>query len=519
MPTSKQSLRLLYIEDNPDDVELTLAILRRSGFDPHLIVARDQTEFEVAFQSERFDVILSDYFLPDTNGLAILQQIRKEGSLLPFILVTGEGREDIADEAVSLGADDYVIKQYLRQQLPKAVKNALARVEREKERQQLLQALQESESRYRSLVESTPEGIIVVQKNRLVFANPAFLHMVQLPTLEAVAALPLSKFFGQNAPVEAEQQGKQEVVVQKQDGTPIWVEIVRTPIIWRGQPATLLHIQDISERHAREEERQQMNRKLQETNTELQASLLSLEKTKNELTEALKFNESILQNVSHELRTPLTHIKGYTEVLLEELFGPLNQEQVSALAIINKQADILNRQVNQLLAVQTFSMEGLDRQPVDLGTLLQGVVQEFQPVVQKQGMRFDTQIPETDILYCLGDEERLRESLNNIFDNAIKFSPDGGTIHVSIANKGDYFLLSIKDEGIGIPQEKIERIFDRFYQADSGMNRMFRGFGIGLAIAKQVIEGHEGRIWAESSGIPHEGTTIRIMLPALKEIR
>ncbi len=439
--------------------------------------------------------------------------------MLPFILITGEGREDIADEAVSLGADDYVIKQYLRQQLPKAIKNALARVEKEKEQQHLLQALQESEARYRSLIESAPEGIIVIQKNRFVFANPAFLHTVQLPTLEAIADLPLNKFFGPSASLDNGRQDKQEIVIQKKDGTPIWVEVIRTPITWQSQPAMLLHIRDISERHAREEERQQMNHKLQDTNAKLQASLLSLEKTKNELTEALKFNENILQNVSHELRAPLTHIKGYTEILLEGLFGALNEEQTSALQVVNQQADILNRQVNQLLTVQTFSMDSLNKQPVDLGTLLHMTVQEAQPLAQKQGIQFQVHIPDDDILYCLGDPARLKESLNNIFDNAIKFSPDGGTVHVSLVHKRGYLLLSVKDEGIGIPPEKIEHIFDRFYQADSGLNRRFRGFGIGLSIVKQVIEGHEGRIWAESSGIPHEGTTIQIMLPALKEIR
>ncbi len=515
-------LRLLYIEDNQDDVILGLRTLTKNGFQIEATVAHNQAEFEKAVAETQFDIVLSDYYLPDLNGLTALEYLReKQKSPPPFILVTGTGNEAIASQAISMGADDYVVKEYLKQQLPKAVKNALSRVQRDQERQQLLRLLRQSEERYRTLVESALDGIIVVQNNHIVFANPAFLRLVCFSSLQELSAQDYDALITQEETGKSDQRYDRPYHSLKcADNTKKWIEIVTTDFTWQGQQAKLVQVRDVTRRRLAEEQAQRMNETLRQMNASLQASLLRLEQTKNELAKALEFNDRMLQNISHELRTPLTHIKGYTEILLEGIMGEISDEQREALQIINEKADTLNRQINQILTLQTLNAEDFELRPIDLELLVRSVIQDFQPTAQKHNITFQLHIAEDDILYCSGDEERLQESLNNIIDNAIKFSPEGGIVTVQLRSvESDFLWLTISDQGIGVPTDQLERIFDRFYQVDSSMSRRFRGFGVGLALAKQIIEGHGGRIWAESTNIPGEGTAIQIMLPALKEVR
>lgn len=224
----------------------------------------------------------------------------------------------------------------------------------------------------------------------------------------------------------------------------------------------------------------------------------------------------MIQNVSHELRTPLTLLKGYTELLETGALGPLTPEQEEALRIMHAQGDRLHFMVDRLLRLQSIQRSALQLTPLDVGAWLRAIVRSWEARAAAAGISLkldlDPELPEIQ-----ADADFLEQVVVNLLDNAVKFSPHGGTITVnarhSAMNGRKAVMISVADEGIGIPKDKLSRLFDRFFQVESGLTRRFGGIGIGLALCKAIVEVHGGEIWAESPG-PGQGSTFYVRLPA-----
>lgn len=238
-----------------------------------------------------------------------------------------------------------------------------------------------------------------------------------------------------------------------------------------------------------------------------------LQAANRELQAALQAREEMIQNVSHELRTPIALIRGYAELMVTEKgLGPLTTEQEHALDTIVHQADRLRTLVDRLLLLQTIKERVLELAPVDINALLRTTVQSWLPRAQQAGIELVwSPCPERPAV--MGDSFLLAEVIDNLLDNAIKFSPDGGTVGLSTHHKGNEVIVAISDQGIGLPAAKKKRIFERFYQVDGSMSRCFGGMGIGLALCAAIVKRHQGRIWAESPG-KGKGTTFYVALPA-----
>jgi heavy metal sensor kinase len=219
-------------------------------------------------------------------------------------------------------------------------------------------------------------------------------------------------------------------------------------------------------------------------------------------------------DASHELRTPLTAIRTEAEVALGKL--PSSKEQQQLLGSILEECDRLTRLTDQLL---TLSREdsGVARQvrePVDLAVLVRGVVETMRPLADTKHLQLQCtqQGPE----YVLGDEAKLRQVFFNVLDNAIKYTPEGGAVDVSVESPGATTRVSVKDTGIGIPPEHLPRVFDRFYRVDRARSREQEGTGLGLTIARSIVVAHGGQI--ELASAPGEGTICTITLPAESEV-
>ncbi len=222
----------------------------------------------------------------------------------------------------------------------------------------------------------------------------------------------------------------------------------------------------------------------------------------------------MLQNVSHELRTPLTHIQGYSDLLLDGIMGALSPEQHHALSVIRSRAQILTLLVDDLLTLQSLEKDGLRLGAVALAQVAREVVDAYQDIAKRSGIILKKEWAE-DLPWAWGDAERLKQVVRNLVDNAIKFSPDGGEVTVRLWNDEKSLFCSVSDQGIGIAPELQERVFDRFYQVNGSTRRRFGGTGIGLALVRQVVEAHGGRVWVESSGVPGEGSTFTFSIPCL----
>lgn len=242
----------------------------------------------------------------------------------------------------------------------------------------------------------------------------------------------------------------------------------------------------------------------------------SLQETNVELEFALQSREEMIQNVSHELRTPLTLVMGYIEFLMGQQMGELNSDQISALNVMLQQSRRLHFMVNSLLALQTFNPKKLMLEPVYLDRWLPQAVNPWLRVAQESGHPIHTTFEE-----ALGPvniaADFLELVIGNLLDNAVKFSPNGGAIEISAARSSCNAVISVTDHGIGIRQDKLDRIFDRFFQIDGTSTRRFGGIGIGLALCQAIVQAHGGQIQAESPG-PGLGATFCVALPLLPSV-
>ncbi|MEM9493507.1 MAG: HAMP domain-containing sensor histidine kinase, partial [Myxococcota bacterium] len=228
----------------------------------------------------------------------------------------------------------------------------------------------------------------------------------------------------------------------------------------------------------------------------------------------------------HELRTPLTSVIGYSEMLLEGLAGELNSDQREYLGTILSKAEQLLQLITGILDVSMLESGSLDLRSdaVVMPDLVESVVATVRPSLRKRQITLER--GESDMPRVLGDHQKIREILRNLITNAIKFTPERGHIHVSLAIgplkpdqfDGDAtadrelgFQVIIADSGIGIAQDKQARIFEPFFQVDSSSTRAYGGSGLGLTLAKRYVEALGGHIWVDSS--PGRGSSFTVSFP------
>lgn len=236
-----------------------------------------------------------------------------------------------------------------------------------------------------------------------------------------------------------------------------------------------------------------------------------LEHALEELEMVSRHKSELLGTVSHELRTPLGAIKGYGTALLR--FGSRIRpaERREFLESIDRATDRLTALIDDLLLAQRLEAGALpiNTQPLTLAPLVQEVVGELAPRALEHVLVSDVA---ADLCAVRGDPPRVRQVLVNLIDNAIKYSPAGGEVRVSAAMGDREVVISVQDQGVGIAEDQIARVFERFYRIESETLRTTRGTGLGLAICQGIVEAHGGRIWATSPG-PGEGSTLSFTLP------
>jgi two-component system phosphate regulon sensor histidine kinase PhoR len=208
--------------------------------------------------------------------------------------------------------------------------------------------------------------------------------------------------------------------------------------------------------------------------------------------------KDFVADVSHELRTPLTAIKGYAETLCEE--GIQNVSKADAfVGIILKHANRLSALVQDLLALTQLESQRtpMNRQEVDLRKILDSAVLVVKPTAESKKLTIETErVGEKAMVWA--DRDQIGQALLNLLDNAVKYTPEGGSISVSASDTGSEVHVTVADTGIGIPREHLNRIVERFYRVDKNRSRELGGTGLGLSIVKHIIQTHGGRVWVNS---------------------
>jgi two-component system phosphate regulon sensor histidine kinase PhoR len=223
--------------------------------------------------------------------------------------------------------------------------------------------------------------------------------------------------------------------------------------------------------------------------------------------------KDFVANVSHELKTPLTSIKGFIETLME---SDPEEKQVfhKFLTIINHETDRLTHLIDDLLAVSRLESgrAELSKADIPLAPLVEEIILSSGPRIHEKQLEFTRKL-EAPAIY--GDENLLREVIINLFDNAIKYTPAKGKVEIGSYKTDDGVVFYVKDTGIGIPPESLNRIFERFYRVDKGRSREMGGTGLGLSIVKHIIERHGGKVFVASE--PGRGSEFSFRLPLSKK--
>jgi signal transduction histidine kinase len=242
---------------------------------------------------------------------------------------------------------------------------------------------------------------------------------------------------------------------------------------------------------------------------EAEAAQRLLVEQNDRLRELDRLKDDFVALVSHELRTPLTSITGYLELVLDD--PELADENRRFLDVVDRNADRLLRLVSDLLLVAQIESGKLtlDLDDVDLAALAAESVEVLRPAADARDVRIVLDL--ADVPALRGDAPRLGQLLDNLVSNAVKFTEDGGRVVVALERSGEDVVLSVSDTGIGIPAAEQRRLFDRFFRASSAQARAIDGTGLGLTIARAIVEAHGGEVGLES--VEGEGTTFRVRLP------
>jgi signal transduction histidine kinase len=256
----------------------------------------------------------------------------------------------------------------------------------------------------------------------------------------------------------------------------------------------------------------QLEVKVRERTAELEATYRELEVSHARLRELDQLKSDFLGNVSHELRSPLAAIKGYVDNLLDGVAGPLADKPHHYLGRVRDNADRLGRMVSDLLdltRIESGKIELLP-QPLPVAEVVIDAVEGLRHVVAERHVRLVTDVSACPPLWA--DPDKVHQVLTNLLANAIKWSPPGGLVGVTGRGDGDLVRIAVQDTGPGIPAAERERVFDKFYQVGRVEGERPSGTGLGLTIARHLVELHGGRIWAEEA--PSGGATFVLLLPA-----
>jgi PAS domain S-box-containing protein len=367
------------------------------------------------------------------------------------------------------------------------------------ERKQVEKSLKHSEENYRILFNDVPVGISITDKSgHIMNCNQ---HMAEMfgTTYEVFKTNNIKSFYVD--PEDRERllkllykEGKVvdwECSFKRKDGA-VFFAILNVNIIDRkGQKLNLTSLRDITERKVVEE-------KIKKQNVQLK----KLDRVKNDF----------LNSTSHELRTPVASIKGYIQMLLKHTLGDITEEQKKALEVLLRNTNRLDHLIQDILDVSRLESGTMKfiTEKTDVTKMVNEIAETMQTSADLKRIKINIDI-QKEIPDLMIDSERVKQVLINLVDNAIKFSPDSSTINIKARKEKENVLFEVQDFGRGIPKNKQKKIFERFYQVDSGIDRKFGGIGLGLTISKKIIDTYDGQIWVDST--LGKGSSFKFSLP------
>jgi signal transduction histidine kinase/DNA-binding response OmpR family regulator len=543
--------RILVVDDEPRIVRLCTQILTEQGYAVQGV--NSGMEALTQLRAEAFDLLVVDIKMPDVDGLLVLRLARDLDPNLTAVVITGSATMDRAIEALQAGARGFILKPFGFDELLSTIERALNQRRKEEERLRLqaqlpileVSQILMSEANVVSLAQQllailvqqmeAERGLLLLlseDPNELYVAAAIGLPDGTVDTAETVVKRgstvegllsegPLVLGTHSSAHLDA----PWEKLVVEPDATALMLMPLRTRekdvgVLGLGRlvgkrpgtsftPTDLNLLSIVARQIAIALENTRLYALEQKRTAELARTLAQRQ-------ELDRLKDEFMQNVSHELRTPLSMILGYAEMLTSGELGDIGPKQQGAVETILQRALILKNLIENITAM----LDNRNREPltdlVSMSELVASTLADFGVLAQQSNLELNGRIT-SQVPYVLGDPEHLRKVVDNLIANALKFTPAGGTVNVSLGDTSDEVILQVTDTGIGIPGEHLERIFDRFYQVDGTTRRRHGGSGLGLALVKEIVERHGGSVAVES--LIGQGSTFTVRLPAAKADR
>lgn len=382
--------------------------------------------------------------------------------------------------------------------------------------------------RFRELLEAAPDAIIEVdQEGRIVLLNRVTEQLFGYQR-EELLGRPVEVLIPEEN--RAEHYGHRKgywarparrpmgtglkLEGRRKDGSRFPVEISLSPVKFEAGFRVSAIIRDVSERRFAEEQLREVQAAYTE---ELAAKNRELETRNEEVERANRLKDEFLSGMSHELRTPLHTIIGFTELLDEQIEGPLNEKQQRFVRHIHKDSQHLLALINDVLDLSKIESGRLELQQgfFPLIDALEEAISSVRPRAEVKSIQIESIAP--DALEIYADRLRFRQILYNLLSNAVKFTPDGGRVWVEVSRHSGFINVSVADTGVGIPLQEQESVFDKFYQVGHRQAGGLEGTGLGLAITRRLVEEHGGAISLTSE--PGKGSrfTFTVPLPGAAE--
>jgi signal transduction histidine kinase len=294
--------------------------------------------------------------------------------------------------------------------------------------------------------------------------------------------------------------GRRETLLRRADGGIVPVELIITPLPLDGVPAVSVIVTDLTQ---------------QKQHEELHRTQEALRESEAMLREADRRKDEFLATLAHELRNPLAPVRNAVEVL--RLRTPSDPDVQWAYDVIDRQVQRMARLVDELMDLSriTRNQVVLHREPVDLITVIEAAIETSQPLITQHAHRLAVRLPQRAVRIH-GDLTRLAQVFANILNNAAKYTDQGGRIEIGAVIDGPDVAVTVSDNGVGIPQESLPRVFDMFTQVDRTLSRSQTGLGVGLSLVKRLVEMHGGRVTASSEG-NGKGSAFTVHLPRLAD--
>lgn len=479
--------KILIVDDEINAVRMLRGLLIPDGY--NVLTAHSGAEALTVAMRETPDVVLLDVMMPDMDGYEVCAKLRADLRLanVPILLLTALDDQESRIHGLEAGADDFISKPFDSFEL-RARLRTITRLNR-------FRQLYEERARLEAAIAYAPYGVVLAELDgQILQRNAAFVRLL------APIATEIDNFYSY-LPAETALKLKQSIASDPITLTPLEtalnvalnpatvVEISFALVPWEGRRIVHFVVRDLTEAKQFNEARQ--------------------------IAEAANQAKSeFLASMSHELRTPLNVILGMAEILRKKTLGELNRDQQESVASVEESGRYLLSLINDILDLSKIEagMLQLDIQEAAVRDVVESSLRFVREAAHRKKITLESSYRQ-EILYLHVDARRLKQILVNLLANAVKFTPEGGHITIEVSQPIDRHQISfsVQDNGIGIDEKDLPKLFKSFQQIDSALNRKYAGTGLGLSLVKRMTEMHGGTVAVASK--PGQGARFTITLP------